>query len=131
MTAILAVEIGGTYVDMPTPSDYECEIEEANDADRTVEYLLIKERIALKRQITVSWNYLSPADHLTLMNATGDNSCNLRYFDYGTGVFMYGTFYRGNDTKDKPILNARSSTGAPWSGTDFAAYTVSMSLTEF
>lgn len=132
MTALLAVSISGTYTDMPTPSSYEVSPQEIVDTEgRTVSGLLVMSRICIKRQITLAWNRLTPTDHLILMNATAENSFMIRYFDTSTHEFAYGTFYRGSDLKDAPITNLKSSSGAPWSGSQFGGYTTSMTLTEF
>lgn len=136
MTELLAILSGGNYIDMPCPSSYKCILQKIVDTEgRTVTGDLDVSYVTSKRQITVSWGYLSPADHHTLMDSlvnTGVTlALSLRYWDTTTHAFKYGTFYVGNDLDEGPIVNAPSSAGPAWSGSDFGGYYASMSLTEY
>ena len=121
--AILAVLSNGDYVDLATPSSYVCLPMEISEADRTVEGDMVKDRIAVKRQITVMWKGVTNAQKNTIASLTGANSCQLKYYDHETSTVMYGTFYRGNDYKLQPLDS--TYTGAGWS-----MYAITMSLTE-
>lgn len=120
---MLAIESGGSYVDVATPSSYQTVREEIVKSSRNTLGNLYKYRINEKMTITAEWAVLSSEDKTALLNLTSSNQFNVRYFDLTDSTFKYGTFYRGAGYSVNPINR--------FSGEDFKWFTVSMELVEF
>lgn len=121
--ALLAINSGSGYVDVPAPSSMTTVPNELVKSSRNALGNLYKFRINVKMSISLTWNVISSADKTRLLNATSGNSFSVRYFDMTDSTFKFGTFYRGSDLDVQP-LNC-------FDGTDFKHYTVKMSLVEF
>lgn len=125
MTAIIAVSNGGTYIDLPTPaySGYTSTPEEIVVSSRNALGNLYKYRLNVKATLEVEWHGVTPEEKNLICELTEPNSFNVRYFDTFTGEFAYGTFYRGSSPSVTPL--------GRWTGSDFSAYHVKLSLVEF
>lgn len=131
MTAVLAIESGGTYIDLPTPAyeGYSNVIEELTRSDRNVTGFLIKEHVAWKQTIEVQWKGLTAEEKNRIIELTNANSFGIRYFDMMTETVKYisasaGGVYRGTGMKIKGYgtFDAEHNT--------FPHYDLSISLVE-
>ena len=121
--ALLAIDSGSGYADMPAPSSMTTIPNELNKSSRNALGNLYKFRINVKMSISLTWNVLSSADKTRLLNATSGNSFSVKFFDMTDSTFKFGTFYRGSGLDVQPLKR--------FDGTDFEYYTVKMSLVEF
>lgn len=112
MTAdIIAIASNGVYEELPPPSSYKVIDMEINAlAERSMDhYTMNKERGAIKKQISLSWNLLEPSDFKRICELTGTNSCSVECYDPQSAGLYKGDFYR--DTSfDYTIM------GGPWYG---------------
>lgn len=122
MKLIAVANSQGQYVDLPTPSEYTATPNEDSKSQRNVFRNLYKRRLAVKRTIRLAWNAVTPEEKDTILPLTSGNSFQCRYFDPQDG-WKYGKFYRGNDLEIKPLVR--------WDGSEFTAYSISMTLGEF
>ncbi len=126
MTAVLAVLVAGSYVDLPTPCrrGYTVVSKDLDaGSERNIEGLLVRDRLTVKRQITVSWTCLSNADKNRLVSLTSAEKIGLRYHDVQDDTVRYGQFYRGSDYSIEPM--------SQFDGTAFTFFDVSMTFTEY
>lgn len=121
--ALLAINSGSGYVDVPAPSSMTTIPNELVKSSRNSLGNLYKFRINVKMSISLTWNVISSADKTRLLNATSGNSFSVKYFDMTDSTFKFGTFYRGSDLDVQPLNR--------FDGADFKHYTVKMSLVEF
>jgi predicted RNA-binding protein associated with RNAse of E/G family len=114
----------GTYTDLPTPAvgGYEVRPEEITKSSRNTLGNLYKYRIAVKRSIVLKWVAISPTDKDMVLQATAENSFQVKYFDIQEGTYKYGKFYRGNDLSVLPY--------PPFKDGEFRMYDISMSIVE-
>lgn len=135
----------GSYVDLPTPSEYEVTPNEDSYSQRNVLRDLYKRRLAVKRTIKLSWNAVTPEEKDTILRLTyGDAvtggfrvqyfdpqaTANARYTDTsgartGSSQWLNAKFYRGNDLAVGPLVRWDAD------GEEFIAYTIQMTLGEF
>lgn len=122
--ALIAVSIDGAYTDLPTPAvgGYEVRPEEITKSSRNTLGNLYKYRIAVKRSIALKWVTVSPAEKDMIMQATADNSFQVKYFDIQEGIYKYGKFYRGNDLTVTPY--------PPFKDGEFRMYDISFTIVE-
>ena len=125
MTRLLAISDGSEYVDMPVPSVYKAKPEEVVKAGRNTMGTLYKERITVKRTISLEWHGISPEAKNQILTATKGNSFNARYYDPEEDAIQYGLFYRGNDLEITPLVKWDADRD------EFIAYDITMSLVEF
>lgn len=85
-------------VTISTPSSFQIGIMDISKAERNAKGNLIIERIATKRKIELSYNYLSAANLSTLLNAISATTFTVEYPDAQTGSARVGTFYVGDRT---------------------------------
>ena len=81
--------------ELPMPSEYATVSQEINDegTERNVMGTMIKNRVAVKKQITVSWAVVSKADKDKIVSATGGNTFVINeYFDCETCTIKSSTF---------------------------------------
>lgn len=83
---------------IPTPSKYSCGVMDINKADRSSTGNMLIERIATKRKLELTWNYLTEADLSALMLKVADVFFTVTYPDIQTGATKSGTFYTGDRT---------------------------------
>ena len=106
MTAFISIESGGSYIDLPEPTykGYSNVREELTRADRNVDGFLIKEHVAWKQTIDVTWKGITAAQKNLIISLTDPNSFGIRFFDMMTETYKYisasaGGVYRGNGMK--------------------------------
>ncbi len=82
-------------VALPTPSSYTPDFEEISKADRNANGDMIKEVIAYKYKLNVTWKMLSQEELTKLMSVKRKNSFTLEFIDMDTGKPRKGQFYAG------------------------------------
>lgn len=102
---IISVKSGGSYIALPTPASYKV-IDQAiySQAERNIEYKHVCDLGAIKRQITMSWKFLTIPEFKSLCDltapskGTGSESdrvyINVRFYDPQRDEVVYGDFYR-------------------------------------
>lgn len=127
MTALLAIESGGSYIDLPSPNEngYSTNLQELSKSSRNALGNLYKFRINMKQTIEVEWNLTAPEDKNLITRLTRDNSFQVRYFDTEDSTIKYGRFYRGSDYKVTPQIRYVPDKG------EFMYYNIKMSMVEF
>jgi hypothetical protein len=82
-------------VELPTPSGYMPSFEEISKADRNARGTMIKEVIAFKYKLEVSWKMLTQSELTKLMNVKRKNFFTLEFIDLDSGKPRTGIFYAG------------------------------------
>lgn len=85
-------------VDLPTPTSYTPDFEELSKAERNANGMMIKEVIAYKYKLNVTWKKLTQEELTILMNVKRKNFFSLEFIDMDTGRPVTGTFYAGTPT---------------------------------
>lgn len=88
------IKIDGAII--PTPSDYTVGIMDISKAERNARGNLIIERIATKRKLEFSWNYLSKEDLSRLLKLVSPVFFKVDYIDPQENTWKNGTFYVGD-----------------------------------
>lgn len=88
------ISIGG--VDIPAPSDLQVGIMDLSKADRNANGTMIIERIATKRKLELSWNYLSRTDLALILQTVSAVTFSVTYPDPQTNTNRTATFYCGD-----------------------------------
>lgn len=83
-------------VEIPTPSDYTVGIMDLSKAERNARGDMIIERIATKRKIEMSWNYLTKEQLSNLFNLVSPVFFEVEYIDPQDNGIKTGTFYAGD-----------------------------------
>jgi len=60
---------------------------------RTIDGTMVRDRIAVKRKIEVSWAVLTKEELSTILNRVSDVFFEIEYIDPQTGANQRGTFY--------------------------------------
>lgn len=81
-------------VDFPTPTSYIPSLEELSKAERNARGRMIKEVIAYKYKLEITWKYLTSEQMTTLINAKMKNYSVVEYIDL-TGKKDTAEFYPG------------------------------------
>lgn len=125
MTDIIAIGTAGSYTELPTPSSYKVLDQEINAlAERSMDnYTMHKERGAIKKQITLSWNLVTPQEFKQICELTGTSSFHVSFYDPQHAQYFEREFYR--DTSFDYSL-----AGGPWDGGPKYVRITSMTLTE-
>jgi hypothetical protein len=85
-------------VTIPTPSNYQVGIQDISKAERNANGKMIKERIATKIKLELSWSYLSATEVSSLLQKVSGESFAVEYPNPQTGTLETGTFYSGDRT---------------------------------
>lgn len=86
-------------VTIPTPSSMEVAIMDIDsDSYRNANGKLLRDRVAVKRKVTCSWNWLSVTDASTLLKAVADEFFEMTYLDPMEGEEVTKEFYVGDRT---------------------------------
>lgn len=86
-------------VKIPTPSNFQVGVSDIIKETRNAAGSIIIEKIATKRKLEMSWNYLSNSDMSTILTAIGTSVFfTVQYPDPVTGAARSGTFYTGDRT---------------------------------
>lgn len=88
------IKINGTTI--PTPATYQVNLQDLSKSERNANGNLIIERIATKRKIEMSWNYLSQGDLAGVLQAISGVFFTVEYIDPQDGALKTGTFYAGD-----------------------------------
>lgn len=83
-------------VEIPTPSSYQVGIQDISKAERNANGLMVIQRIATKRKLELSWNFLSQSELATLFQAVSGIFFTVQYPDPQDGTMKSGTFYAGD-----------------------------------
>lgn len=91
------IKING--VQIPTPSSYRVGIMDiSGNAERTASGLMVRDIIATKRKIELSWNYLSQEDVSKILNLVSGAFFKVEYIDPQDNTVKTGIFYAGDRT---------------------------------
>ena len=90
--------IGG--VAMPSPQNFAVSLMDLSKANRNANGDMILERIATKRKIAISYEYLTGAQLQTILNAITPVFFSVTYTDPLTNASRTGTFYSGDRNTD-------------------------------
>jgi len=88
------ITIGGSA--MPTPSDYQVTLKDIEKTATNANGGTIIEIIATKRNISLSYKYLSQVNLATLLAAIAGATFSINYPDPLTGALRTGTFKKGD-----------------------------------
>jgi hypothetical protein len=88
------IKISGVVI--PTPSDYQPGIMDISKAERNANGTMIIERVATKRKLELSWNYLSQQNLSLVLTAISPVFFTVEYIDPQLGGLKTGTFYAGD-----------------------------------
>lgn len=83
-------------VDIPTPSDLKIGIQDLSKAERSANGQMFIERIATKRKLEPTWQYLSREEISTLFQAVSSVFFEVEYIDPQNNAVKTGTFYAGD-----------------------------------
>jgi predicted molibdopterin-dependent oxidoreductase YjgC len=88
------ISVGG--VALPTPSDLQVGVMMISKSERNANGTMIIEKIAEKIKLAISYNYLSPSDLSSVLNAISPAFFNVTYLDPRTNTFKTSSFYTGD-----------------------------------
>ncbi len=88
------IKIDGVVI--PTPSDYTVGIMDLSKAERNARGDMIIERIATKRKIEMSWNFLTKEQLSNLLNLVSPVFFQVEYIDPQDNSKKTRTFYSGD-----------------------------------
>ena len=83
-------------VNIPTPSALKIGIQDISKAERAANGDMFIERIATKRKLEPSWNYLSREELSALFRAVSSVFFEVEYIDPQDNATKTGTFYAGD-----------------------------------
>lgn len=83
-------------IEVPTPSSYIVDMMEISKAERNALGTMVKDFIAMKTKLNVSWKSLTQAELMTLTNIKRKPSFRLEYYSMETGKIESGHFYVGD-----------------------------------
>ncbi len=85
--------------DIPAPTDYQVGIMDLDgETARTASGLMVRDRIAVKRKLELSWKYLTAVELSQILKAVSPVFVNVTYDDPETNELQTGTFYAGDRT---------------------------------
>jgi len=88
------IKING--VDIPTPSALSIGIMDLSKAERNAKGTMIIERIATKRKLSISYDYLSRNNLSNILKSISGVFFSVTYMDPQTNAMRTGTFYSGD-----------------------------------
>lgn len=88
------IKINNTVI--PTPSTYTVSINDISKAERNAKGEMVIERIAIKRKLELSWNYLTQSQLAGLLEKVSAVFFTIEYPDPQDGTLKTGTFYCGD-----------------------------------
>ena len=83
---------------MPAPSELKVGVQDIVKAERNTKGNMIKEMIATKAKLEISYKFLSAAQISTVFTAVGANFFTVTYLDPVTNANRTATFYSGDRT---------------------------------
>ncbi|MEK3796110.1 DUF6711 family protein [Paenibacillus sp. FSL R7-0204] len=96
----MEIKINGTEI-AAYPDKFSPGIMDIDDADssiRTADALLHRDRVAVKRQLDMSWGVLRWPEISALLKSMADASFTVTYPDPQEGIYVTKLFYVGNRT---------------------------------
>lgn len=103
-----SLKIGGTVV--KTPQSLEPIIQDIDaKASRDANGLLHRDRVAIKRKLTIKWGPLTIAECSTILKAVSGQFFSCTYLDPQEGGMVTKTFYVGDRTTPVYTLNPTTS----------------------
>lgn len=91
------IKINGTEI--PTPSNYTVGIMDiSSNAERTASGIMIRDIVATKRKLELSWNHLAKEEVSKLLNLVSGAFFRVEYIDPEANAKKTGTFYCGDRT---------------------------------
>lgn len=88
------ITIGG--VAMPTPAEFQVGIMDISKAERNASGRMIIERVATKRKLFFTYNYLTDSDASLLLKSIAPTSYSVTYYDPQDNQMKSGSFYCGD-----------------------------------
>lgn len=102
------IQINGVYV--KSPNTFQPTISDLDgNTTRTANGTLVRDRIAVKRKLQMSWSALTPAELSTLLTAVSPLFFDVTYPDPQTGTRITKTFYVGDRTPAMAIYGDGSN----------------------
>lgn len=83
-------------VDMPSSSSLGFGIQDISKADRNARGTMIKEHIATKQKLQLSWSFLTAPELSKILTAVRPSSFKATYIDPVTNQLRTGDFYAGD-----------------------------------
>lgn len=109
------LKINGTDIKDPQTMQWDiADLDSEDGAGRNQKGELFRDRIAVKRQLTLTWPPLRSAEMAALLQAMEDTFFTLSYPDAYTGTRVEGTFYAGD--RSAPMYRYDSENGWLWEG---------------
>lgn len=101
---------------IPCPSSYKWSLEDisSDDAGRTEDTVMHKERIGQVIKLELAWQNVGIEDAAAILQAFDPEYVTVKYLDAREGKFLTSVFYRGNQTA--PLYN---STLGVWESISF------------
>lgn len=81
---------------MPTPSKYDVSVMDLSKAERSSKGRMIIERIATKKKIAISYNYLIAQELAFLLTKLSPTFYDVTYLDPVSNTFKTASFYCGD-----------------------------------
>jgi len=101
--------INGTEIPIyPAPGGYSVTILDLDNADntyRTANGQMSRDRVAVKRQIEMTFNAMKTETQSALLRAMSDEFFSFTYLDTMTGRQATRTFYVGDRTSTVPVID--------------------------
>lgn len=96
--------VGGA-TNIPCPASYEYQIFDvsSDDAGRTEDALMHKQRITQKVKLVMEWKYITLAEASAILSAFNAEYTSINYLDLLTNSFYTKTFYTGD--RNAPVYN--------------------------
>ena len=116
MALISIAELDSTvFTDMPEPAfngGYQVDIMDvdASTTGRNQAGTMIRDRVAIKRKINCTWNYLTPRQMQILLTAVQSPFFQVKYLDPLTNSVQTRTFYVGDRSAPMYSKSAKSGT---------------------
>lgn len=83
-------------VTIPTPTEFTVSYQDLSKADRNANGLMVIERIATKRKLSLKWSYCTAANLATILSAVAPTYYPVTYMDAQTNRMYTGNFYCGD-----------------------------------
>lgn len=83
-------------ITIPNPTDYTVGVMDLSQATRNARGNLVVERIATKRKLELSWDYLNKESLSKLLKLASPVFFQVEYIDPQDNNFRTGTFYAGD-----------------------------------
>ncbi|AHB80341.1 DUF6711 family protein [Oenococcus oeni] len=104
-----ALSINGAQV--KSPQTLECAVQDIDaKADRDSNGLLHRDRVAVKRKLSVKWGPLTVGECKTILTAMSGQFFSCTYLDPQEGALSTRTFYAGDRTMPVYTFNEQLST---------------------